>query len=112
MSSRRWQVVIASPAARDIDRLPMKVAAAALEAIHSIAANPRRMGKPLHLELKGQWSARRGPYRIIYLGSSGNCVGDRVEIQTTAMEVDGGLEVLAIAEAAGGDLDRLDAGVE
>jgi mRNA-degrading endonuclease RelE of RelBE toxin-antitoxin system len=24
------------------------------------------MGKPLHLELKGQWSARRGPYRIIY----------------------------------------------
>ncbi len=66
MSSRRWQVVIASPAARDIDRLPMKIAAAALEAIHSIAADPRRMGKPLHLELKGQWSARRGPYRIIY----------------------------------------------
>ncbi len=66
MSSRRWQVVIASPAARDIDRLPMKAAAAALEAIHSIATDPRRMGKPLHLELKGQWSARRGPYRIIY----------------------------------------------
>jgi mRNA interferase RelE/StbE len=66
MSQRRWRVVIASPAARDIDRLPMKVAAAAIEAIHSIAANPRRMGKPLHLELEGQWSARRGPYRIIY----------------------------------------------
>ena len=66
MTPRRWQVVIASPAARDIDRLPMRIAAAALEAIHSIAANPRRMGKPLHLELKGQWSARRGPYRIIY----------------------------------------------
>src|SRR5260370_41857518 len=66
MTSGRWQVVSAPPAARDIDRLPMKIAAAALEAIHSIAANPRRMGKPLHLELKGQWSARRGPYRIIY----------------------------------------------
>jgi mRNA interferase RelE/StbE len=66
MSQRRWRVVIASPAARDIDRLPMKVAAAAVEAIHSIASNPRRMGKPLHLELAGQWSARRGPYRIIY----------------------------------------------
>jgi len=66
MSSRRWQVVIASPAARDIDRLPMKIAAAALEAIHSIGADPHRMGKRLHLELKGQWSARRGPYRIIY----------------------------------------------
>jgi len=66
MSSGRWHVVIASPAARDIDRLPMKVAAAALEAIHSIAGDPRRMGKPLQLELKGLWSARRGPYRIIY----------------------------------------------
>ena len=66
MTPRRWQVVIASPAAGDIDRLPMRIAAAALEAIHSIAANPRRVGKPLHLELKGQWSARRGPYRIIY----------------------------------------------
>jgi mRNA-degrading endonuclease RelE of RelBE toxin-antitoxin system len=66
MNQRRWRVVIASPAARDIDRLPMKVAAAALEAIQSIAADPRRMGKPLHLELTGQWSARRGPYRIIY----------------------------------------------
>jgi mRNA interferase RelE/StbE len=66
MNRRRWRVVIASPAARDIDRLPMKVAAAALEAIQSIAANPRQMGKPLHLELTGRWSARRGPYRIIY----------------------------------------------
>ena len=66
MNQRRWRVVIASPAARDIDRLPMKVAAAALEAIQSIAADPRRMGKPLHLELAGQWSARRGPYRIMY----------------------------------------------
>jgi mRNA interferase RelE/StbE len=66
MNRGRWRVVIASPAARDIDRLPMKVAAATLEAIQSIAANPRRMGKALHLELTGQWSARRGPYRIIY----------------------------------------------
>ena len=66
MNQRRWLVVIASLATRDIDRLPMKVAAAALEAIQSIAADPRRMGKPLHLELAGQWSARRGPYRIMY----------------------------------------------
>jgi mRNA-degrading endonuclease RelE of RelBE toxin-antitoxin system len=66
MNQRRWRVVIASPAARDIDRLPMKAAAAALEAIHSIATDPRRMRKPLHLELTGQSSARRGPYRVIY----------------------------------------------
>jgi mRNA interferase RelE/StbE len=66
MNQGRWRVVIASPAVRDIDRLPMKIAAAALEAIQSIAADPRRMGKPLHFELTGRWSARRGPYRIIY----------------------------------------------
>ena len=66
MSGRRWRVVIASPAARDLDRLPMKVAAAALEAIETIASDPRRLGKPLRLELAGQWTARRGPYRIIY----------------------------------------------
>jgi len=52
MNQRRWHA-IAAPAARDIDRLPMKVAAAALEAIQSITADPRRMGKPLHLELTG-----------------------------------------------------------
>ena len=28
--------------------------------------NLELVGKPLQLELKGQWSARRGPYRIIY----------------------------------------------
>jgi mRNA interferase RelE/StbE len=66
MNQRRWHVVITAPAVRDIDRLPMTVAAAALAAIQSITADPRRMGKPLHLELTGQWSARRGPYRIIY----------------------------------------------
>lgn len=66
MTERRWRVVIASPAARDIDRLPMKVATAAIEAIKTIASDPRRLGKPLRLELSGQWTARRGPYRLIY----------------------------------------------
>jgi mRNA interferase RelE/StbE len=27
---------------------------------------PRRFGKPLRPQLTGTWSARRGPYRIIY----------------------------------------------
>ena len=34
------------------------------------------------------------------LGSSGNSVGHRVEIEAAAVEVDGGLEVLAVAESA------------
>lgn len=85
MNQRRWRVVIASPAARDIDRLPMKIAAAALEAIQSIAADPRRMGKPLHLELAGQWSARRGPYRIIYSIDDSN---DTITVMAVAHRAD------------------------
>ena len=32
----------------------------------AIASNPRRLGKSLRFELEGYWSARRGPYRIVY----------------------------------------------
>jgi hypothetical protein len=28
--------------------------------------SPRRVGHPLHRELAGLWSARRGPYRVVY----------------------------------------------
>ncbi|HYM54812.1 MAG TPA: type II toxin-antitoxin system RelE/ParE family toxin [Solirubrobacteraceae bacterium] len=54
------------PARRQIDRLPISVAAAVIETLDAIASNPRRLGKPLRFELEGRWSARRGPYRIIY----------------------------------------------
>lgn len=54
------------PARRELDRLPINVAAAVLETLDAIAANPRRLGKPLMFEHEGRFSARRGPYRIIY----------------------------------------------
>ncbi len=54
------------PARRQIDRLPIAVAAAVLETLDAIATNPQRLGKPLRFELADCWSARRGPYRIIY----------------------------------------------
>jgi mRNA interferase RelE/StbE len=54
------------PARRQIDRLPLAVAAAVIETLDAIASNPRRLGKPLRFELTGCWAARRGPYRIIY----------------------------------------------
>jgi mRNA-degrading endonuclease RelE of RelBE toxin-antitoxin system len=41
-------------------------AAAIIETFHAIASNPRPLGKPLRFELEGLWSARRGPFRIIY----------------------------------------------
>jgi len=54
------------PARRQFDRLTVSVAAAVIETLDAIASNPRRLGKPLRVELEGCWSARRGPYRIIY----------------------------------------------
>ena len=55
-----------APARRQFDRLPISVATAVLETLDAIAENPRRLGKPLMLEHEGRYSARRGPYRIIY----------------------------------------------
>jgi mRNA interferase RelE/StbE len=44
----------------------MSVVAAVIETLGAISSNPRRLGKPLRFELEGCWSARRGPYRIVY----------------------------------------------
>lgn len=54
-------------AARALERLPEKVASAAIEFIYgSLAENPQRVGKPLRFELEGLHSARRGDYRVVY----------------------------------------------
>jgi mRNA interferase RelE/StbE len=66
VSDEPWRLVVAGPAARNLEQLPAKYAAAVLEALGTIATNPKRLGKPLRFELTGRWSARRGPYRIIY----------------------------------------------
>lgn len=54
------------PACRQFERLPISVAAAVLETLDAIADNPTRLGKRLMFEHGGRYSARRGPYRIIY----------------------------------------------
>jgi mRNA-degrading endonuclease RelE of RelBE toxin-antitoxin system len=66
VSEEPWRVVVMPPARREFDRLPISVAAAVLETLDAIAENPGRLGKPLMLEHEGRFSARRGPYRIIY----------------------------------------------
>jgi mRNA interferase RelE/StbE len=66
VSEAPWDVLVMAPARRQIDRLPISVAAAVIETLDAIASNPRRLGKPLRFELEGCWSACRGPYRIIY----------------------------------------------
>lgn len=66
MNSSSWRLVVRGPAARNIERLPEKAAAAVVETLQAIANDPYRVGKPLRFELEGLWSARRGPYRVIY----------------------------------------------
>lgn len=66
MSDAPWNLILAGSAGRDTERLPEKYATAIVELLPTIAANPRRLGKPLKFDLEGRWAARRGPYRIIY----------------------------------------------
>jgi mRNA interferase RelE/StbE len=67
VSERAWRLVLAGPAGRAIEGLPEKYATAIVELLPAIAKNPKRLGKPLKFELEGQWVARRGPYRIVYV---------------------------------------------
>jgi hypothetical protein len=53
VSEAQWQVLAMGPARRQIDRLPISVAAAVIEMLGAIASNPRRLGKPLRFELDG-----------------------------------------------------------
>jgi mRNA interferase RelE/StbE len=66
VSEPPWGLLVAPAARRQLDRLPISVAAAVMETLDAIASNPQRLGKPLRFELEGYLSARRGPYRIIY----------------------------------------------
>jgi mRNA interferase RelE/StbE len=61
-----WHLVLSAPAGRQLARLPEKYATAVLDLLPAIAANPRRLGRRLRFELEGRFSARRGPYRVIY----------------------------------------------
>jgi mRNA interferase RelE/StbE len=62
-----WQVEWTGPALRALQRIPDKVAAAAVEFVYGpVAANPHRAGHAPRFELEGLHSARRGDHRIIY----------------------------------------------
>lgn len=67
MTEAPWDLVVAGPARRAIDRLPDKIALAVLDyLVGPLLENPRRVGKPLRGELAGLHSARVGAYRIVY----------------------------------------------
>ena len=65
--SEPYQAQITARAARDLQRLPEKIATACAEFIFGpLVENPQRVGKPLRNELAGLRSARRGDYRVVY----------------------------------------------
>lgn len=67
MNGETFGIEWSSAATSAIQKLPEKVADAAVEFVYgSLAENPRRVGKPLRFELEGLHSARRGDYRVIY----------------------------------------------
>lgn len=67
MTEGSWDLVVALPAKRAVDRLPPKIAVAVLDyLVGPLIENPQRMGKPLRGDLRGLHSARVGVYRIVY----------------------------------------------
>jgi len=62
-----YELKVAASAERTLARLPEFAAAAIVEFLTGpLLDNPRRVGKPLGLELAGYHCARRGAYRIVY----------------------------------------------
>jgi mRNA interferase RelE/StbE len=54
-------------ARRDLHKLPPRVLSAVIEfAFGDLSRDSHRVGKPLRRELAGMYSARRGPYRVLY----------------------------------------------
>ena len=60
-------MIFTATARSDLQRIPPRIVAAIIEFVFGdLARNPTRVGKPLKGELEGSYSARRGPYRILY----------------------------------------------
>jgi len=65
--SAAFGVRFTAAARRGLNTLPPRVLSAVVEfAFGDLAREPRRVGKPLRNDLGGLFSARRGPYRVLY----------------------------------------------
>ena len=71
--TERYAIRLTPPARRALaEELPPVVAAAAWELISGpLAAEPWRVGKPLHGPYEGLHTARRGTYRVVYMIDEG-----------------------------------------
>ena len=62
-----FEVRFTAAARRSLSLLPPSVLSAVMEfAFGELARQPWRVGKPLRGQLAGTFSARRGPYRLLY----------------------------------------------
>ncbi|MET4782916.1 type II toxin-antitoxin system RelE/ParE family toxin [Glaciihabitans sp. UYNi722] len=62
-----FEVIFSPTARRDMHSIPPRIVSAIIEfTFGDLAGSPRRVGKPLERELAGTYSARRGPYRVLY----------------------------------------------
>jgi mRNA-degrading endonuclease RelE of RelBE toxin-antitoxin system len=67
MGLPEFELIVAAPARRALDRIPAKVAIAVLDfMLGPLIENPERVGKPLRGDLAGLFSARVGGYRVVY----------------------------------------------
>ncbi len=67
MTEAPWDLVVAGPARRAIERLSEKIALAVLDyLVGPLIKNPHRVGKPLRGDLAGLHAARVGAYRIVH----------------------------------------------
>ena len=70
-----YEVIFSPAARRDMQHVPPRIVPAIVEFVYGdLSKNPRRVGKPLERELAGFYSARRGPYRILYSIDDGHIV--------------------------------------
>ncbi|KHL10624.1 mRNA-degrading endonuclease RelE of RelBE toxin-antitoxin system [Mumia flava] len=66
MTDSRYAVQVSRGAARDLRRLPPRIAVAIVEFITAVLPeNPARLSKPLTGDLAAYRSARRGDYRVL-----------------------------------------------
>ncbi|MEC5148512.1 type II toxin-antitoxin system RelE/ParE family toxin [Cryobacterium sp. GrIS_2_6] len=62
-----FEVIFSPTARRDMQGIPPRIVPAIVEFVYGdLAESPRRVGRPLERELSGSYSARRGPYRVLY----------------------------------------------
>lgn len=65
--SPAFEVRFTAAARRSLNTIPPRVLSAVVEfTFGDLAREPRRVGKPLRDDLAGVFSARRGPYRVLY----------------------------------------------